>query len=379
VFDPSGTAILVTARPDLGPDGLDVATPLTSCRVSVGGGELQPVLDPARYPRCGSTPATVLDGGAALVAVERPGAVELLRVPLDGGPPAALVDGPFTVRGFAAAAGVVVATVAHDRSAGELVAVTPGRRRLLTGFGSALGATGRLHRTEERRVVVPGGTEVPVWVTVPPGEGPHAVVLLASGGRPGWSLRVEVQVYVSAGYAVVHPHPRAAARADVLAVLDAALADPALDAGRVALAGGPRSAALLARTDRFAAAVIAWDEAARDEAARDEAVGDAWPAGAGQGDVTAVDVTAVVTPTLLVQAERCPLGGGRRLFAALQGRGVPSALLLVPGDGTGTDRLRHRPARLEHLLEWWDRWLPAGALPEEDEGWSPAPEGTGAP
>ncbi len=344
VFDASGTAIHVTARPDLGPDGLDVAgSPLTACRVPVGGGELHPVLDPARYPRGETTPPTVLDGGAALVAVERGGAVELLRVPLDGGAPAALVDGPFTVRGCATAAGVVVATVAHDRSAGELVAVTAGRRRLLTGFGAALGATGRLHRTEERRAVVAGGGEVPVWVTVPPGDGPHPVLLFATGRPPGWSLCDEVQVAASAGYAVVCPaaHP--------LAALDAALADPALDAGRVGLAAGPATLSLLARTDRFAAAVVAWDGPAGTE-----------PEGAGD-----LDVGAVVTPTLVVQPERCPLGEGRRLFTALQGRRVPSALLLVPGDGTGDPR--HRPARLEHLLEWWDRWLPAGALPDDEE------------
>src|SRR3712207_8215340 len=60
------------------------------------------------------------------------GAVELLRVPLDGAAPTTLVDGPYAVTGVGAAAGIVVASVAHDRSAGELVAITPGRRRLLT-------------------------------------------------------------------------------------------------------------------------------------------------------------------------------------------------------------------------------------------------------
>ncbi len=355
VFDPSGTTIHLTARPDLGPDGLDVeGSPLTACRVSVGGGELQPVLDPVRFPRGETTPPTVLDGGAALVTVERGGGVELLRVPLDGGPPGALVDGPFTVRGVAAAAGVVVATVGHDRSAGELVAVTPGRRRLLTGFGTALGATGRLHRADRRSAALPGGGEVPVWVTLPPGHGPHPLVLLAPGR--GWSLHEEVQVLTSAGYAVACPAPRTAC-ADLPAVLDAVLADPALDAGRVGLAAGPAAAPLLARTDRFAAAVVACDDGGDGVDTRD-----------------GVDAAAVVTPTLLVQAERCPLGEGRRLFTALQRRGVPSALLLVPGDGGDP---RHRPARFEHVLEWWDRWLPAGALPEDDG--APGPEAVGAP
>ena len=65
-----------------------------------------------RRPRC------VVDG-AVLVGVQREGAVELLRVPVDGGPAGDADRGPFTVRGVAAAAGVVVAVVAHDRSAGR--------------------------------------------------------------------------------------------------------------------------------------------------------------------------------------------------------------------------------------------------------------------
>ncbi|MGY1609363.1 prolyl oligopeptidase family serine peptidase [Geodermatophilus sp. SYSU D00700] len=345
VFDAAGTTVLVVARPDLGPDGLDVtASAPVLCRVPVSGGELEPV--PGRVVPDGA-PGPVRDGGAALVGAEREGAVELVRVPLDGGPPATLVDGPFAVRGCSAAAGVVVATVAHDRSAGELVAITPSRRRLLTGFGSALGATGRLHRTAQRAVVTPDGTEQRVWVTVPPGPGPHPVLLEPGPARPEWSLADEVQVHVSAGYAVVRCDADAG---DVLALLDAVLADPALDAGRVGLAGGPGSVPLLTRTDRFAAAVVDWTGGLDPWGADDPA-----------------DVAAVVTPTLGVQDERCPAGAGRRLFAALQRRRVPSALLLVPGDDPAAGRPRHRAARLEHLLDWWDRWLPVAATGPADE------------
>src|SRR3954449_6271063 len=149
-YDTTGQ-IYVTAVPDLGPDGLDfVARQAVPCRVDAAGGGLVPLLDPERDHRGDETPATVLVDGAVLVGVQRRGAVELLRVPLDGAAPEPLVDGPFTVRGFAAAGGVVVAVVAHDRSAGELIAITPGRRRLLTAFGHRLGAAGRAQRMQQR-------------------------------------------------------------------------------------------------------------------------------------------------------------------------------------------------------------------------------------
>ncbi|MGY1638294.1 S9 family peptidase [Geodermatophilus sp. SYSU D00742] len=398
-YDPSGATIWLTARPDLGPDGLDgFARSTTLCRVPAGGGALEPVLDPEHTERGDETPATVLAGGAAYLGVQRRGGVELLRVPLTGGPAEALVDGPFTVRGVAVAGGVVVATVAHDRSAGELIAITPGRRRLLTGFGRTLAATGRLHRMRELTGTAPDGYPVHGWVTVPEGPGPHPVVVLLHGGpyrQHGWALLDEVQVLVSAGYAVVQGNPRGSSGYgqahgrvlhgawgtvdvdDVLALLDAALADPALDGHRVGVMGGSYggylAAVLTARSARFAAAVV--ERAILDPVSfvgssdigwylvdahlgADPARQAAQSALARTGDIT--------TPTLVVHAEqdwRCPVEQAQRFYVALKRRGVPAELLLFPGEGhelSRSGRPRHRLARLEHVLRWWARWLPAG-------------------
>ncbi|SNS22860.1 Dipeptidyl aminopeptidase/acylaminoacyl peptidase [Geodermatophilus pulveris] len=379
-YDPAGRWIWLTARPDLGPDGLDAAgRGATLCRVRATGGAPEPVLDPAGTDRGDPTPGTVLAGGAALLGVRRAGAVELLRVPLDGGPTATLVDGPFTVHGVAAAGGVVVATVGHDRSAGELVAVTPGRRRLLTGFGRALGATGRLHRGAGRAVRGPGGGELRGRVTAPDGPGPHPVLLVLHDGphrQDGWALSVDTQALVSAGYAVVRCDPRgsaghgeAHARAvlgaggavdadDAVAFLDAVLADPALDADRVGVAGtgygGWLAGVLTGRTTRFAAAVV------------ESAFTDAWGPEQVLGEDPPARLGDVRTPTLVVHGDedrRYPAEQAARRYTDLRRRGVPAELLLFPGEGAdigGTGRPRHRQARLGHLLRWWARWLPVG-------------------
>ncbi|MGK5113640.1 prolyl oligopeptidase family serine peptidase [Geodermatophilus sp. CPCC 205506] len=399
-YDPSGAWIYLTARPDLGPDGLDVvARSATLCRVPAAGGTVETVLDPEDTDRGDDTPGTVLAGGAAHLGVQRRGAVELLRVPLDGGPVETLVDGPFTVRGFAVGGEVVVATVAHDRSAGELIAITPGRRRLITGFGRALGATGRLRRMAERTATAPDGAPVHGWVTVPDGPGPHPVLLSIHGGpyrQCGWSLSEDTQVLVSAGYAVVQCNPRGSSgygqahgrairgawgehdAADVLAFLDAALEDPALDADRVGVMGasygGYLTTLLTARTTRFAAAVS--ERALTDPVSFAGSSDIGWyfvdqhlgtdPARlAAQSPLAAAG--QITTPTLVVHAEedwRCPVEQGLRFYVALKRRGVPSELLLFPGEGHGlarSGRPRHRLARLQHLLRWWDRWLPASA------------------
>jgi dipeptidyl aminopeptidase/acylaminoacyl peptidase len=401
-YDASGRQLYVTAVPDLGPEGLDfVARQAVPCRVDLATGALEPLLDPEQEHRGDETPATVLVDGAVLVGLERRGAVELVRVPLDGGAPESLVDGPFTVRGVAAAGGVVVALVAHDRSAGELIAITPGRRRLLTAFGRRLGETGRLHRTQERTVTAPDGHPVHGWVTTPPGPGPHPVLLTIHGGpfsQYGWGLFDETQTYVSAGYAVVQCNPRGSSGYgaehgrvlrgawgghdvdDVLAFLDAALADPALVADRVGVMGGSYggylTALLIGRTDRFAAAVVerAFTDPVSFVGSSD--IGWSFPdqyLGTDPERLAAQSAMAnagsITTPTLVIHSEedwRCPVEQGTRLYVELKRRGVPSELLLFPGEGhelSRSGRPKHRLARFEHILRWWARWLPTPQNP----------------
>ena len=421
-YERTGRTLYVTAVPDLGPEGLDfVARQAVPCRVDAAGGPLESLLDPAQHHRGDETPATVVVDGGVLVGVQREGAVELLRVPADGGAPEVLVDGSFTVRGFAAAGGVVVAVVAHDRSAGELIAITPGRRRLLTAFGRRLGETGRVHRMRERTATAPDGYPVHGWVTIPPGPGPHPVLLTVHGGpfaQYGWTLFDETQAYVSAGYAVVQCNPRGSSGYgaehgrvirgawgghdvdDVLAFVDTALTDPRLDAGRVGVMGGSYggylTALIIGRTGRFSAAVV--ERAFTDPVSfvgtadvgsylPDQYLGTDPERLAAQSVMT--NAPAITTPTLVIHSEedwRTPLEQGTRLYVELKRRGVPSELLLFPGEGhemSRSGRPRHRVARLEHVLRWWARWLPttenpgcATAEPVYD-GVEPAPHGDG--
>jgi dipeptidyl aminopeptidase/acylaminoacyl peptidase len=399
---PDGRAIYLTAVPDLGQDGTDfVARNATLCRVPADGGDLEVLLDPEDTGRGDETPATVLTDGGVLFGVQRRGAVELLRVPFDGAAPETLVDGPFTVRGFGAAAGVVVATVAHDASAGELVALTRGRRRLLTGFGAELGATGRVHRMEERTAESADGSPVHGWITVPDGPGPHPVLLTVHGGpysQYGWTLFDETQTYVSAGYAVVQCNPRGSSgygqahgraiqggfgtvdAADLLAFLDAALEDPRLDADRVGIMGGSyggyMTTLLIGRTNRFAAAISerAFNDPVSFVGSSD--IGWFFPdryLGSDPERVATQSALAhagsITTPTLVIHSEedwRCPVEQGARLYVELKRRGVPTEFLLFPGEGhelTRSGRPRHRLARLEHVLRWWARWLPTPQNP----------------
>jgi len=82
-----------------------------------------------------------------------------------------------------------------------------------------------------------------------------------------------------------------------------------------------------------------------------------------------VSAPAITTPTLVIHSEedwRTPVEQGVRLYVELKRRGVPSELLLFPGEGhelSRSGRPRHRLARFEHILRWWARWLPTADNP----------------
>ena len=163
---------------------------------------------------------------------------------------------------------------------------------------------------------------------------------------------------------------------DVLAFLDAALEDPALDADRVGIMGGSYGG--LHDHAAASAAPTGSPPAISERAFNDPVsfvgssdIGWFFPdqyLGTDPERIAAQSAMAhahgITTPTLVIHSEedwRCPLEQGARLYVELKRRGVPSELLLFPGEGhelSRSGRPRHRLARLEHVLRWWARWLP---------------------
>ena len=386
--------------PTSGPTGptSSPATPrCAGCRPRAA--TLEPLLDPECTTAATRRRRRSWSTTRVLFGVQRRGAVELLRVPLDGGEPETLVDGPFTVRGVAAGGGVVVATVAHDRSAGELVALTAGRppaaHRVRRGSSARpAGCTGWRSGRRPR----PTATRCTAGSPSPDGPGPHPVLLTVHGGpfaQYGWTLFDETQTYVSAGYAVVQCNPRGSSGLR-------AGARPG-DPGRRSASwtpttsspsstprwrtrgwtptgsgimggsyGGYMTTLLIGRTDRFAAAISerAFNDPVSFVGSSD--IGWFFPDG-----YLGTDPERIAAQSALAGARRrsprrrwsihseedwrCPLEQGARLFVELKRRGVPTELLLFPGEGhelSRSGRPRHRLARLEHVLRWWARWLP---------------------
>lgn len=342
----------------------------------------------------------VCDGEDVLTVRLARGAVQLVRVDLDSGAITTVIGGHRQVTSFDAGGGLVAATVAGQTSTGEVVIVDgDGGERALTGFGGALARATTLRPLSEITAQADDGYPVHGWVVKPAGEGPFPVLLNIHGGphqQYGWALFDEAQVYAGAGYAVVLGNPRGSSgygqahgravigavgdrdEADLLAVLDAALADPDLDGGRVGVMGGSygglMTTLLAGRHDRFAAAISERALNAFDSFAGTSDIGSTFPdivAGpdperqAAQSPLTYAD--GITCPMLVIHSEedwRCPLEQGQRLYARLKRNGVAAEMLVFPGEGHELSRSglpSHRVARFEAILEWWRRHLPAGA------------------
>ncbi|TVT59368.1 S9 family peptidase [Amycolatopsis rhizosphaerae] len=344
--------------------------------------------------------APVLVGDEVLVAVLNRGAVELRAVPAEAEAAPLEKLRPVAgeraaVRAFTVDGERIAAVVATPGSAGELVLIADGAQRVLTDWSKPLRDKG-LRPVEELTATAPDGYGVHGWLFRPEGEGPHPVLLVVHGGpfaAYDWGLFDEAQVYASAGYAVVMGNPRGSAgygeshgRAivhafgtvdadDLLALLDAALEEPGLDASRVGVMGGSYGG--------FMTGWLAAHHGERFRAAWSERAVNAWDSMVGSSDIgwnfvgayIGDDLTAqldrsplshahrIRIPFLIAHSEqdwRCPIEQAQRMFVALKHNGTPVEMLVFPGEGhelSRSGRPRHRVQRFEAVLEWWSRHL----------------------
>ncbi|ACQ79071.1 peptidase S9 prolyl oligopeptidase active site domain protein [Beutenbergia cavernae DSM 12333] len=360
-------------------------------------GDTELVLVEGDGAAAGDARVRVLLGGSAVVgadAIDSPPG-EPLRVVVS----AATADSP----------GDVVVVTDDSGEAGDGGAASSDVHvRPLTDLAAPLREAAAVRPPIELGGTAPDGYPLHGWLTLPDpavhGAGPHPVLLNIHGGpyaAYGPAFFDETQVYAAAGYAVVYGNPRGSAgygeahgqairgrfgtvdADDVLALLDSALAaHPELDGERVGVLGGSyggyMTAWLTTRTDRFAAAIvergfldpvsfvgssdIGWNFGGQYLGEDPDAV-------AAQSPMAHLD--RVTTPTLVIHSEndwRCPVEQGQRWYVGLRRRGIPSELLLFPGEGhelSRSGRPKHRRERFEHILAWWQRHLPVAPAAAE--------------
>jgi dipeptidyl aminopeptidase/acylaminoacyl peptidase len=346
-----------------------------------------------------STPITaplsrvVLADGAAWFLLEDSGRIELAKLDGDGSIER-LLTGDRQVTSFdRAPSGRIVAVVATPTNPGTLVELTTGGERTLAEMGEDLDVLSPQHWR-----VTPEDHDIDVWAYLPPGTGPHPVLLNIHGGpatQYGFGFFDEFQVYAGAGYAVVACNPRGSSgrgedfvRAvrednwgtvdvtDVTAALESALEKfPTLDRERIGIMGGSyggfMTAWTTAKDHRYRSAVV---ERALTSFPSFNGTSDIAPS-FGSNYLGTEDreyswsksplawVDEVRTPTLVIHSEedyRCPIEQGEQYLVALWKNGVEAEMLRFPGEGHELSRSgkpRHRVERFEAILEWHARFL----------------------
>lgn len=373
---------------DLGATGTDLAgVNAAVCVVPITGGVAHMVTDPEEVGIEGSLVATA-DAVLALDQVR--GSRQAIVVGADGERERICFEGTFL--GLAAAGDVRVAVANAPGWACEVVALDRPEQPI-TRFNAELSTS--IITPQSQEAIAADGYPVHGWTLIPPGEGPHPVVLMVHGGPfAAFSANFfdEAQVLVGAGYAVLMCNPRGSAgygqahgravkaamgevdMVDVLGFVDSCLATyPQLDGNRIGAMGGSYGgflvAWLISHTDRFAAAIVERGYLDGRSMIGASDIGWYFPT-EYQGELTAVDQHSplyrahlVHTPTLIIHSEqdlRCPLSIAQRYYTELKLRGVETELLIFPGENHELSRSgtpQHRLARFEHILEWWRRRL----------------------
>lgn len=360
----------------------------------------------------GSVPdGSILDEAAVIAVVDTDGASRIISIDLAAEHVGLdeldfLTDETTVVNGFAAAGDEVVFTGQTPENGAVLAQASTATS---TGAFANAGAVKPAAATPIRQHPAPANSVVPQllrvdgeggsitgWLAKPNGEGPFPVILNIHGGpfaqyTHGWFD--ETQVLTSAGYAVVYANPRgsggrtrawgtavqgdmaAPAMADVLAVLDHALAnDSELDSSSLGVQGGSYggylTAMITAADHRFQAAIVERGYLDPDSFVGTSDIGRFFTEEYTTRDREAiarqsplVHASQVRTPSLVMHSEldfRCPLEQAQQYYAALQRAGVDTEMLIFPGENHELSRAgqpRHRRQRFEAMLDWWDQHL----------------------
>lgn len=389
---PDGMAVCFVGIGDLGDDRNDARGKNVSLwHVPFGGGAPSRITDNETIDLDdGRTRPLAISAGDVLGATLERGTVRLASIAADGRAKA-LIDGQRCVTDYDRAGTVIAACVTDMASAGEVIVLRDGKETTLTALGSEIAG---LRPMTEITATAPDGYPVHGWLVLPPGPGPHPVLLLIHGG-PDWQFQHqlfdEAQVYASR-YAVVLANPRGSAgygekhaRAirgrigtidadDLMALFDAVAARPDIDAGRAGVLGGSYGGLMTAwlaahHGHRFRAAigergVYAWDSLygtsdigypMTSMVGTDRAK---WSAQTPLAYAEKIDI-----PILILHWEgdlRVPFEQAQRLFTALRARHAPVELAVFPGGDHGVSRSgppAHRIARFELILEWFARHL----------------------
>jgi dipeptidyl aminopeptidase/acylaminoacyl peptidase len=362
----------------------------------------------ASLDRSVGDPVWAADGRAVYVAYDERGSVRVARVGLDGSIRTVAealtgseLDRPYSGGQFSVARdGTVAYTGGTPLRPADVWIARGGKPRRLTALNEALLSSKRLGQVQPLEVRSFDGLPIDAWLVTPPDFDParkYPLILEIHGGpfaAYGPSFSTDDQLYAAAGYVVLYANPRGSTGYgeafankidkaypgrdydDLVAAVDAAIARGFVDAQNLFVTGGSGGGVLTAwivgKTDRFRAAasqkpVINWSSFVLTSDmtpyfARYWFGKYPWEDAAGYWARSPLSLVGnVKTPTLVVVGSvdyRTPDSEAEQYYEALQLRGIPTALVKVPGANHGglADRPSQSAAKTAAILAWFERY-----------------------
>lgn len=348
------------------------------------------------------------DSRSLIISYDDHGVKQVARVSLDGrvttvvrGLAGGGLDRPYSGGSFSVSNGGRIAysggTAAHPA---DVYVSNGGAGTRLTALNEAMLARKTLAPVRQMNLRAPDGTAIEAWLATPPGyvEGRRVPLILEIHGGPhsayGPSFSTDVQLYAAGGYAVLYVNPRGSTSYgagfanlidkkypggdydDLIAAVDAAIAMGVADPDNLFVTGGSGGGVLTAwivgKTDRFKAAatqkpVINWIS----EALTMDNTGftsrywfskEPWEDPMAYWNRSPLSLVGnVKTPTMVVvgaEDYRTPVSESEQYYAALQIRGVPTALVKLPGASHGgfTARPSQSAAKASAILAWFEKY-----------------------
>jgi dipeptidyl aminopeptidase/acylaminoacyl peptidase len=363
-----------------------------------------------RAPRgqLSAAPVWSPDGKTLLVKVGRQGNAELVRVDEATGAVSEvvskqnqeIVDYSADAPGRTLAAVISTPTVVGDLF---VVSTSAGASpRKLTAFNDDLFGQLTMNEPEEIWYTSFDGRRIQGWILKPPSfdaSRKYPLVLQIHGGPHaayGNTFTHEFQWMAARGYVVLYTNPRGSSNygqefgniiqfaypgddfKDLMAGVDEALKKGYVDEARLAVTGGSGGGLLtnwvVTQTTRFKAAVSQRDISDwsnfwytadfalfrptwfRNPPFQDSAEF------ARRSPITYVD--KIQTPLMFILGDEDwrtpPSAGGEELFRALKYLRKPTVMVRFPGENhelSRTGRPWHRVERLQHIVNWFDKWL----------------------
>ena len=366
--------------------------------VPVSGGE--PKLLAESLDRPVSSPRFTPDGSSVLVLVADDRSEYPARIHSSGGDVQRLLQGSSVVSSVAQGKdGRLAVLFATDTSHAEIHALENGKLRALTHQNDALVSELKLGITENFSCNAKDGNEVHGLITKPPDYEPgrrYPTLLRIHGGPNGQdahSFNFEREIFAANGYVVVAVNYRGSSGRgekyqttiaadwgnkevlDLQAAMDYVVSTGLADPDRLGVGGwsygGILTDALIAKDHRFKAATsgagtafpLALYGVDQYVLQYDEEIGPPWKVGLEPWvkiSYPFLHADQITTPTLFLGGEKdfnVPLVGGEQMYEALSSLGVPTELVVYPGQFHGVTRPSYQKDRIERYLAWYGKYL----------------------